>query len=226
MTDYEQQVGERLANVNSRVAHTAKIAGRKASDIALIAVSKTHNAEAIAPFIAAGQRIFGENRVQEAQAKFPALIDRYGALELHLVGQLQSNKAEDAVALFHTIHSVDRESLITAIARASDRLSKRPRCFLQVNIGEEPQKGGCAIAALPSLLKTAQDAALDIAGLMAVPPADTEAAPYFALLAKLAQDHGLIELSMGMTSDFETAIMLGATHIRVGSALFGARLSS
>lgn len=223
MSDYEQLASERLASVNSRIAHTAKIAGRKASDINLIAVSKTYDAEAIAPFITAGQRIFGENRVQEAQAKFPELIDQFGALELHLVGQLQSNKAEDAVALFHTIHSVDRESLITAIARASDRLGKRPRCFIQVNIGEEPQKGGCAIEALPALLKTGRVATLDVIGLMAVPPADTEAAPYFALLAKLAHDHGLAALSIGMTNDFETAIMLGATHLRVGSALFGNR---
>ena len=224
MTDYEQQASARLASLHSAVAHTAKIAGRSPSDIDLIAVSKTYDAGAIAPFITAGQRIFGENRVQEAQAKFPALIDQFDELELHLVGQLQSNKAEDAVALFHTIHSVDRESLITAIARASDRLGKRPRCFIQVNIGDEPQKGGCTIAALPALLDSARVAALDIAGLMAVPPAETEAAPYFALLAKLARDHRLAGLSMGMTSDFETAIMLGATHIRVGSALFGARL--
>jgi PLP dependent protein len=223
MTDYEQEPSVRLASINTAVAHTAKIAGRKASDITLIAVSKTYDANAIAPFIAAGQRIFGENRVQEAQAKFPALIEQSGALELHLVGQLQSNKAEDAVALFHAIHSVDRESLISAIARASDKLGKRPRCFIQVNIGDEPQKGGCAIAALPALLKAAEIAALDVAGLMAVPPVDTEAAPYFALLAKLAHDNGLAGLSMGMTSDFETAIMLGATHIRLGSALFGAR---
>ena len=223
MSDYEQLASDRLASVNSRIAHTAKIAGRKASDINLIAVSKTYDAEAIAPFISAGQRIFGENRVQEAQAKFPALIDQFGALELHLVGQLQSNKAEDAVALFHTIHSVDRESLITAIARASDRLGKRPRCFIQVNIGEEPQKGGCPIEALPTLLEKARVATLDVVGLMAVPPADTEAAPYFALLAKLAHDHGLAALSIGMTNDFETAIMLGATHLRVGSALFGDR---
>jgi PLP dependent protein len=223
MIDYEQQAHDRLNSLKSRIAHTAKIAGRKASDIKLIAVSKTYDMAAIAPFIAAGQRVFGENRVQEAQAKFPALIEKCGALELHLVGQLQSNKAEDAVALFHTIHSVDRESLITGIARASDKLGKRPRCFIQVNIGDEPQKGGCAIAGLSALLKAAEIAALDVAGLMAVPPADTEAAPYFALLAKLAQDNGFVDLSMGMTNDFETAIMLGASYIRVGSALFGAR---
>lgn len=223
MSVYEQKARERLAAVQGAMARAAKTAGRAAHDVALIAVSKTHDAEAIAPFITAGQRIFGENRVQEAQAKFPPLIDEHGPLELHLVGQLQSNKAADAVALFHTIHSVDRASLISAIARASDRLGKRPRCFIQVNIGDEPQKGGCAIAAVPALLEAAQAAGLDIAGLMAVPPADTEAAPYFALLAKLARDHTLAELSMGMTGDFETAIMLGATHIRIGSALFGGR---
>ena len=223
MSVYEQKARERLAAVQGAMARAAKTAGRAAHDVALIAVSKTHDAEAIAPFITAGQRIFGENRVQEAQAKFPPLIDEHGPLELHLVGQLQSNKAADAVALFHTIHSVDRASLISAIARASDRLGKRPRCFIQVNIGDEPQKGGCAIAAVPALLEAAQAAGLDIAGLMAVPPADTEAAPYFALLAKLARDHALAELSMGMTGDFETAIMLGATHIRIGSALFGGR---
>jgi PLP dependent protein len=223
MTDYEHHAQDRLTSVNSTIARAAKIAGRKVSDIALIAVSKTYDAAAIAPFVTQGQRIFGENRVQEAQAKFPALIDQFGALELHLVGQLQSNKAEDAVALFDYIHSIDRESLVTAIARASDKICKRPRCFIQVNIGEEPQKGGCAITALPTLLEAARVAALDIIGLMAVPPANTEAAPYFALLAKLAQDYGLPNLSMGMTSDFETAVMLGATHIRVGSALFGTR---
>jgi PLP dependent protein len=223
MIYYEQQASDRLASVNSAIAHTAKIARRKAGDISLIAVSKTYDATAIAPFIVAGQRVFGENRVQEAQAKFPGLIDQFGALELHLVGQLQSNKAEDAVALFDYIHSVDRESVITAIARASDKLGKRPRCFIQVNIGDEAQKGGCAIAELPALLETAHAAGLDIIGLMAVPPGDTEAAPYFALLAKLARDNGMTSLSMGMTSDFETAIMLGATHVRVGSALFGGR---
>jgi PLP dependent protein len=224
MIDYEQQASERLANVNTVIAQMTKIAGRKPSDVSLIAVSKTYDATAIAPFINAGQRVFGENRVQEAQAKFPALIDQFGALELHLVGQLQSNKAEDAVALFDYLHSVDRESLISAIVRASDKRGKRPRCFIQVNIGEEPQKGGCEIAALPALLKNARNADLDIFGLMAVPPGGTEAAPYFALLAKLANDNGVAGLSMGMTNDFETAIMLGATHVRVGSALFGVRV--
>jgi pyridoxal phosphate enzyme (YggS family) len=224
MRDYEQQASDRLNSLNSAIVHIAKITGRSPSDISLIAVSKTYDTNAISPFIKAGQRIFGENRVQEAQAKFPSLIDQFGMLELHLIGQLQSNKAEDAVALFDYIHSVDRESLISAIARASDKLAKRPRCFIQVNIGEEVQKGGCTIGTLPTLLKSARVAGLDIIGLMAVPPSKTEAAPYFALLAKLARDNGIALLSMGMTNDFETAIMLGATHIRVGSALFGERV--
>lgn len=223
MSNREHEAKARLDEVNAKIDRAAKIATRDRDAITLVAVSKTHGAEAIAPMITAGQRVFGENRVQEAAAKFPALIAEHGPLELHLVGQLQSNKAEDAVALFDVIHSVDRASLITAIARATARLGKRPRCFIQVNIGEEAQKGGCAIAALPALVKQAESESLDIVGLMAVPPANTEAAPYFALLAKLAGDNGVADLSMGMTSDFETAIMLGATHLRVGSALFGGR---
>ena len=223
MTDIELQARYQLDTINTRIGRAAKIAGRDPRDITLVAVSKTYDADAIAPFISAGQRVFGENRVQEAQSKFPALIDLHGPLELHLVGQLQSNKALDAVALFDAIHSVDRPSLIEAIARASDKLGKRPRCFLQINLGDEPQKGGCAIDLLAALLASARVAALDVVGLMAVPPEGTEAAPYFALLAKLARDHGVECLSMGMTSDFETAIMLGATDVRIGSALFGAR---
>lgn len=171
----------------------------------------------------AGHRAFGENRVQEAQAKWPSLLKDFPDVTLHLVGQLQSNKAQDAVTLFDTIHSVDRVSLVDAIARAQERTGSRPRCFLQVNIGDEPQKGGCAVADLPELIQRARVAGLNVAGLMAVPPADVEAAPYFALLAKLARDHGLAGLSMGMTADFETAILLGATEVRIGSALFGER---
>ncbi len=213
----------RLEDVTARIRQAAKIAARDPAAITLVAVSKTYAADAIVPMIGAGQRVYGENRVQEAQAKFPALIDEYGPLELHLVGQLQSNKAEDAVALFDVIHSVDRASLISAIARASDKLDKQPQCFIQVNIGGEAQKGGCAIAALPALIAQAESESLNIVGLMAVPPANTEAAPYFALLAKLARDNGAYGLSMGMTGDYETAIMLGATHLRIGSALFGGR---
>lgn len=212
-----------LAAIHAAIDHSARLARRDPADVTLIAISKTHPAEAIEPLLAAGQRVFGENRVQEAEAKWPDLRARWPDVMLHLVGQLQSNKAEDAVALFDAIHSVDRPSLITALAKAMDRHGKRPDCFLQVNIGDEPQKGGCAVADLPALLAAARAADLPVAGLMAVPPAEVEPAPYFALLAKLARDHDITGLSMGMSADFETAVTLGATHIRVGSALFGAR---
>ena len=213
----------RLAAVQSRIAQAAALTGRKADAVTLIAVSKTREAAEIEPLLRAGQRAFGENRVQEAQAKWPALRAAFSDLELHLVGQLQSNKADDAVALFDAIHSVDRASLVTALARAMDKADRRPACFLQVNIGDEAQKGGCPITTLPTLLAEARAASLPVAGLMAVPPAETEAAPYFALLAKIARDHGLNGLSMGMSGDYEVATMLGATHVRVGTALFGAR---
>lgn len=214
---------ERLAQVRETIAAAERIARRAPGSVELIAISKTHEAEAIRPLIDAGQRVFGENRVQEAQAKWPALHVAYPNVALHLVGQLQSNKAEDAVALFDAIHSVDRPSLVTALANAMEKQDRRPDCFLQVNIGEEAQKGGCAIADLPALLAQARAADLPIVGLMAVPPADVEPAPYFALLDKLARDHGLEGRSMGMSGDYETAIMLGATHVRVGTALFGHR---
>ncbi|MDB5696160.1 MAG: alanine racemase [Sphingomonas bacterium] len=212
-----------LADVRARLARAAALAGRKADAVELIAVSKTQAPDAIEPLLAAGQLTFGENRVQEAAGKWPALRERYPDAHVHLIGQLQSNKADEAVALFEAIHTIDRPSLIAALARAMDRLDRRPRCFVQVNIGDEPQKGGCAVAALPDLLREAVAAGLPVAGLMCLPPADVEAAPYFALLAKLARDHGLAGLSMGMSDDFETAAMLGATHVRIGSALFGTR---
>jgi pyridoxal phosphate enzyme (YggS family) len=211
----------RLAGVRDAIARAAKLAGRS-DPIELIAISKTHPAEAVEPLIAAGQRAFGENRVQEAQGKWPALRERHPDLRLALVGQLQSNKAPDAVALFDEIHSVDRVSLIAALAKAMES-GRRPDCFVQVNIGDEPQKGGCAIADLPGLLAEARGAELPIVGLMAVPPLEVEPAPYFALLAKLARDNGMAGLSMGMSSDYPAAVTLGATHVRVGSALFGAR---
>lgn len=214
---------DRLAAVQGQLARAARLAGRSPGSVTLIAVSKTHPVDAIRPLIHAGQRVFGENRVQEAAAKWPALKAESPDIQLHLVGQLQSNKAQDAVALFDAIHSVDRSSLITALARAIDRTGRAPDCFIQVNIGEEGQKGGCAIADLPALLTEARAAGLPVAGLMAVPPLDVEPAPYFALLAKLARDHGLAGLSMGMSGDFETAVAIGATHVRVGTALFGAR---
>ncbi len=212
-----------LAAIRARITHAAAIARRKVGDITLVAVSKTHPAEAILPLIAEGQRVFGENRVQEAEAKWPALVEACPDIRLHLVGQLQSNKAEEAVRRFDCIHSLDRLSLLTALARAMDKTGRRVPLLVQVNIGDEPQKGGCAIADLPALLTEAGAADLPIAGLMCVPPAGIEPAPFFALLGKLAADHGLSGLSMGMSEDFETAIMLGATHVRVGSALFGAR---
>ena len=214
---------ERLASVHERIDRAARPARRDPADVTLIAVSKTHAADAIVPLIAAGQRVFGENRVQEAEEKWLALLGAHQGLELHLVGQLQSNKAEAAVRLFDVIHSVDRSSLIEALARAIEKVGRSPVLFAQVNIGDEPQKGGCMVAGLPDLLAQARDAGLTISGLMCVPPADVDAAPYFALLAKLARDHGLPLTSMGMSDDFETAVMLGATHIRVGSALFGSR---
>ena len=212
-----------LHPVRETIARAARRAGREPTATTLIAVSKTYDAEAIRPLLDAGQRVFGENRVQETQAKWPELSAEFTGVELHLVGQLQSNKAEDAVRLFDAVHSVDRPSLVTALARAMDRTGRRPACFLQVNIGDEPQKGGCAVAALPALIAQARGAELPVAGLMAVPPADVEPAPYFALLAKLAREAGLEGLSMGMSSDYETAVTLGATHVRIGSLLFGAR---
>ena len=189
----------------------------------LVGISKTHEAGTIEPLFAAGQRVFGENRVQEAQAKWPALRERFPDAELHLVGSLQSNKAADAVALFDCIHSLDRPSLVTALAKAMDKAAREVPCFVQVDIGEEPQKGGCAIADLGSLLEQARAADGPVIGLMCVPPLGIEPAPFFALLDKLARDHGLAGRSMGMSGDYETAIMLGATHVRVGTALFGTR---
>lgn len=212
----------RLADVRDRLARAAKRAGRDPQSVRLIAVSKTRPAEAIAPLIAAGQCDFAENRVQEAAAKWPALRERHDVI-LHLVGRLQSNKAADAVALFDAIHSLDRPSLVDALAAAIARTGRRPDLFVQVDIGDEPQKGGCAIADLPALLDRAREAGLSVAGLMCLPPAAVEPAPYFALLAKLARRHGLAGLSMGMSADYETAAMVGATHVRVGTALFGAR---
>jgi PLP dependent protein len=215
----QDEASERLAAVRDSIARAAKLAGRTAAEVELIAVSKTQSAEAIQPLIVAGQRSFGENRVQEAQAKWPALKAAHPDVRLHLVGQLQSNKAAEAAALFDVIHSVDRLSLVAALAK----VPQRPRCFLQVNIGAEPQKGGCAIGALPALAAAARAAGLDVAGLMCVPPDGTEAAPFFALAAKLARDNELADLSMGMSADYETAVLLGATQVRVGTALFGAR---
>ncbi|WP_394730442.1 YggS family pyridoxal phosphate-dependent enzyme [Altererythrobacter sp. GH1-8] len=218
---------ERLVAVEAEIAKACKAARRKPDNITLIAVSKTQPIEAINPLLQAGHRVFGENRVQEAQAKWPELRERYPDVELHGIGQLQSNKAEDAVALFDSIHALDRMSLVKALAKAMNKADKRVPCFVQVNIGSEEQKGGCAIEALPELLSEVRSADIPLAGLMCLPPADIEPAPFFALLAKLLQDNGLTGseggLSMGMSGDYPTAVMLGATHVRVGTALFGAR---
>ena len=213
----------RLTAIRTRINAAAKLARRPGADIHLIAVSKTRSGEDIAPLILEGQMLFGENRVQEAATKWPALKERHPEVELHLIGQLQSNKAEEAVALFDMIHSVDRLSLVTALGKAMQKLGRAVPCFIQVNIGAEEQKGGCSVVELPDLLKAAQDAGVPVAGLMCIPPAELEAAPFFALLAELTARHGLAQLSMGMSDDFETAIMLGATYVRVGTALFGER---
>ncbi len=223
MTTESIEAAERLNAVRDAAQRAARLTGRTANDINLIAVSKMQEASAIRPLITAGQRSFGENRVQEAQSKWPFLRTETPDITLHLVGQLQSNKAADAVALFDIIHSLDRPSLLTALARAMDAADKRVPCFIQVNVGAEGQKGGCPIAETPALIRAARDAGIPLLGLMCVPPADVEPAPYFALLAKMAREEGLDRLSMGMSGDFETAIMLGATDIRVGTALFGER---
>ena len=214
---------DRLEQVHVEIAKACKIARREPEEVTLVAVSKTHPAQAILPLLEAGQRVFGENRVQEAQGKWPALREQFPDTKLHLVGQLQSNKAEDAAALFDCIHSLDRPSLVKALAKAFDKTGRQVECFVQVDIGQEEQKGGCALADLPALLEQARAADIPVAGLMCVPPLGLEAAPYFALMAKIADDHGLSGRSMGMSGDYPTAIMLGATHIRVGTALFGQR---
>lgn len=217
------EASTRLDDVRTNIAKACKPSRREVDEVTLIAVSKTHPADKIIPLLEAGHRVFGENRVQEAQGKWPALRDAYPDVELHLIGQLQSNKAEDAVDLFDYIHALDRPSLLKALATAMDKAGKRVPCFIQVNVGEEEQKGGCAVANVPTLIKQAREANIPVAGLMCIPPFDIEPVPFFALLAKLAMDNGLDGLSMGMSSDYETAVMLGATHVRVGTALFGER---
>jgi pyridoxal phosphate enzyme (YggS family) len=214
-----------LTEVRGRIAKAASLAGRPESDVSLIAVSKSQPPDAIRTLLLEGQRVFGENRVQEAAAKWPDLRAEWPDVELHLIGRLQSNKAVEAVELFDAIHSVDRPSLVEALGKAMASTGRRPACFVQVNIGDEPQKGGCLVAELPALPEACRAAELPLVGLMCIPPEGVEAAPYFALLAKLARRHGLTGLSMGMSADYETAVMIGATHVRVGTALFGPRQS-
>jgi hypothetical protein len=214
----------RLAAVREEIAQACREAGRAEGSVTLVAVSKTFGAEAIAPVIAAGQRVFGENRVQEAKAKWPALRERHPGLELHLIGPLQSNKAREAVALFDAIHSMDRPSLCAALAKEMDRLGRRPTLFVELNTGAEPQKSGVLPEAADAFLKDCRETyGLSIAGLMCIPPANEPPAPHFALTAKIAKRNGLALLSMGMTADFKTAIEFGATHVRVGTAIFGHR---
>lgn len=218
-----ESAADKLMAVRENIARMCKPSRRKPEDVTLIAVSKTHPPERITPLLEAGHRVFGENRVQEAADKWPALREAYPDAELHLIGQLQSNKAEEAVELFDVIHSLDRPSLLTALAKAMDKADRRVPCFVQVNIGDEEQKGGCPIGDLPEFLAQVREAQIPLAGLMCLPPSGIEPAPFFAFLAKLAKDNGVDGLSMGMSGDYETAVQLGATHVRVGTALFGAR---
>ena len=215
---------DRLAEVSHRIADAARTAGRQPSDVTLVAVSKTHGVDSVRELLVVGHRVFGENRVQEAEGKFPALKAEYPDLELHLIGPLQTNKARDAVALFGVIQSVDREKLAASLAKEMERLGRRPACYIQVNTGEEPQKAGILPNDLDAFVTACRDRyKLPIVGLMCIPPVDEEAALHFALLAKMAARNGLAKVSMGMSADYETAVRLGATHVRVGSALFGAR---
>ena len=211
---------ERRQHVLDTIGQAAALAQRDPADVQLIAVSKGRSAAEIEPLIAAGQRDFGENRVQEALAKWPALLARYPDIRLHEIGQLQSNKAADAVELFDAIHSVDRPSLLKALVKETQEASRIPSVYVQVNIGEEEQKGGCPIAEVGALVDGVRSSPLPLAGLMAIPPLGLEPAPFFALLAKLARRHDVSGLSMGMSSDFKAAVMLGATAVRVGTALF------
>ncbi|WP_294122268.1 YggS family pyridoxal phosphate-dependent enzyme [Sphingomonas sp.] len=210
----------RLDIVREQIVRAAKAARRKAGDVTLVAVTKQRGANEIEPLIAAGVTDFGENRVQEAAEKWPALRNAHPNVRLHMVGRLQSNKADEAIALFDVIHSLDRRSLLDALVKAGDKAGHYPDVFVQVNIGTEEQKGGVAIEDLPGFLGQVRASPLPLAGLMAMPPLEKQPGPYFALLAELARRHDVTGLSMGMSSDYPTAVMLGATIIRVGSALF------
>ena len=213
-----------LRKVRGEIARACGTVGRDPASVTLIAVSKTFDAAAIEPVIAAGQQTFGENRVQEAKAKWPALIARHPGIELHLVGPLQSNKTREAVALFDAIHSVDRDSLAAALAKEIARQARKPLLFVEVNTGGEPQKSGVLPQEADAFLARCRSQhGLDIAGLMCIPPVDEPPAPHFALTAKIARRNGVPLLSMGMSADFTTAIELGATHVRIGTAIFGAR---
>ena len=226
MTDMPTQgdVAANLADVKARMAAAAKGAGRTADDVGLVAVSKTHPVERVRIVLAAGQRVFGENRVQEAMAKFPALKDEHPDLRLHLIGPLQSNKVKEAVTLFDAIESVDRPKLAAALAEQMAKSSRRPDCYIQVNTGAEPQKAGILPAEADAFIRVCRETyALPLKGLMCIPPVEEAASIHFALLREIARRNGLSDLSMGMSGDFEEAIRFGATLVRVGSAIFGAR---
>ena len=213
-----------LAEVRQEIARACREAGRDPSGVTLVAVSKTFGAEAIAPVIAAGQTVFGENRVQEAKTKWPPLLAQTPGLELHMIGPLQSNKAKEAVALFHAIHSVDRPSLCEVLAKEISRQGRHPLLFVEINTGAEAQKAGLLPQDADAFLaRCRDDYGLMIGGLMCIPPADEAPAPHFALTAKIAARNGLKLLSMGMSADYATAITMGATHVRIGSAIFGSR---
>jgi PLP dependent protein len=216
-----------IVAVELEIARVCKDAGRARSAVQLIAVSKTFGADAIAPVLAAGQRVFGENRVQEAKAKWPGIIAGTPGIELHLIGPLQSNKAKEAIALFDAIHSVDRASICEALAKEIEKQGRSPILFVQINTGEEPQKAGIAPADADAFITACRkDYGLIVSGLMCIPPLEDAPAPHFALTAKIAARNGLTLLSMGMSADFPAAIQMGATHIRVGSAIFGQRTTS
>ncbi|MGO9699122.1 MAG: YggS family pyridoxal phosphate-dependent enzyme [Xanthobacteraceae bacterium] len=222
METISREVG--LAGVRADLARACGEAGRDPKSVTLVAVSKTFGAEAIAPMIAQGQRVFGENRVQEARTKWPALIARHPHLELHLVGSLQSNKAREAVALFDAIHSLDRASLAEALAKEIAKQKRRPLLFAEINTGGEPQKAGIEPQHTDAFLASCRDNyGLTISGLMCIPPVNDAPAPHFALTAQIARRNGLALLSMGMSADFPIAIAFGATHVRVGTAIFGTR---
>ena len=214
----------RWAGVRRAIEQAARDSSRDPADIALVCVSKTNDADTIRPVLAAGQRVFGENRVQEAQGKWPGLRAEFPDLELHLIGPLQSNKARDAVELFDVIETVDRDSVAKALGAALKGTTRRPRFYVQVNIGSEPQKAGVAIADADAFVRACRDThGLAIEGLMCIPPQHEQASPYFALLAQIAKRNAIDVLSMGMSADFALAIQVGATHVRVGSAIFGER---
>jgi PLP dependent protein len=224
MTASAHAAPARLANVKARIAAAAEAAGRDAASVRLVAITKTFGPADIVPALQTGHRMFGENRVQEARGKWPALRERWPGIELHLVGALQSNKARDAVELFDAIHSIDRAKIAEAVAAEMTKQGKRLQLFIQVNTGEEPQKAGVAPRETAGLLRLCrEDLGLDIAGLMCIPPVDEEPGVHFAFLAKLAGELGIEGLSIGMSSDFETAIGFGATHVRIGSEIFGSR---